>query len=62
MLDAMQGAMGGAGGDMDSFVDTLMHGILCKEVLYEPLKVCVPYTWIGANLNTRFFCLNLSST
>lgn len=38
MLDAMQGAMGGAGGDMDSFVDTLMHGILCKEVLYEPLK------------------------
>jgi hypothetical protein len=42
MLEAMQGAMGGAEGDMDSFVDTLMHGILCKDVLYEPLKVCAP--------------------
>lgn len=41
LLEAMQGAMGGGGegGMNDSFVDTLMHGILCKDVLYEPLKV-----------------------
>lgn len=39
MLDAMSQAMEGGGGEADSFVETLMHGLLSKEVLYDPLKV-----------------------
>jgi hypothetical protein len=57
MLEAMQHAMGGGGANMDSFVDTLMHGILSKDVLYEPLKVCPRHSYTAACrafLHTRF--------
>lgn len=39
MLDAMSRAMEGDGEDANSLVETLMHGLLSKEVLLDPLKV-----------------------
>lgn len=45
MLDAMSNAMQGGGGEADSFVETLMHGLLSKEVLYDPLKVRCASLW-----------------
>ena len=42
MLDAMSNAMSGDGEEANSFVETLMHGLLSKEVLFDPLKVCTP--------------------
>lgn len=39
MLDAMSRAMEGDGDEANSLVETLMHGLLSKEVLLDPLKV-----------------------
>eukprot|EP00892_Ulva_mutabilis_P008329 jgi/Ulvmu1/5869/UM025_0131.1 len=54
MLDAMSQAMQGGGGQADSFVETLMHGLLSKEVLYDPLKDIADRfpEWLEANRGT----------
>ena len=45
LLEALTAAMGqqaggeGGEGGMDAFVDSMMSQLLCKDVLYEPMKV-----------------------
>lgn len=61
MLDAMSHAMSGDGEEANSFVETLMHGLLSKEVLFDPLKVCTPTVWAASSchgvLSILYFCI-----